>query len=483
MKSTEPRPRKNPVLRALGCLIKVPLGCLGFLFGGAVVFVLFLPPSLGELLPDKLEEAFDDAFEGQLELGELWIASFYNRQRVEDLHLISPEGELVLEGSLSAPSLFEAEFGNYESLGPISIDIRELNLVEDERGRTGLERALAWREQGEESEQDRSGDLQIQYRRTLGQYNTSLPRSLSLELSVQRFTWQPWGRDPVVFEDLVMAIDLKRDGWQRRLDGEGQMRIQGEAAGPLMIKWHIDDLIKTHESLWSISVGAQDLSSQLLSTLFGPLGEVAVLAGERADSMDLRFSGKGLSARKVDLMLEQGEQKFSLRAGLDLERHMLVASGKKEGLSVALPASSDLARVALRSAIPLGEDFHMGPSSASLWLHFRDFELPLDGDLGGLQANCTLETQDVSFAYHEELQRDFGLKQRVQLEEPLHLCLRDGVLLYDGMNFPAKSTVIQLNGQLRLQDGQRSLQVKFDRYPEKLLKDEKGWGFWSVRED
>src|SRR5688572_3200443 len=96
-------PRRIP--RTLSCLVKGPLGCLTFLLGATVVFVLFFPPAGGRLVRGWAEEWFAEHHAGSLELGDAWVGSVYGPQRIEGLVLRDPYGEEVLRGELHAPPL------------------------------------------------------------------------------------------------------------------------------------------------------------------------------------------------------------------------------------------------------------------------------------------------------------------------------------------------------------------------------------------
>ena len=50
-------------MKLLGCLIKGPLGCLAFLVGAGVVFVVFLPPACGNVVSQELETWFAERHE------------------------------------------------------------------------------------------------------------------------------------------------------------------------------------------------------------------------------------------------------------------------------------------------------------------------------------------------------------------------------------------------------------------------------------
>lgn len=164
----EESPRKSS--RWFTCLVKGPLGCGAFLFGASVVFVLFLPSALGRLGDRGLERWFARHFEGSLELGEVWIGSLYNRQRIESLIVRDPNGEEVLRGSLRAPPLGMLFAGGTDAT--IELLLSNMHLVEFADGSTNLERAFRPREDAG------SGDVAFE-----------LPERVGLSVRIDRLRW------------------------------------------------------------------------------------------------------------------------------------------------------------------------------------------------------------------------------------------------------------------------------------------------------
>ena len=138
-KSAQTRPR-----RFLGCLIKVPLGCLAFFLGGAAIFVLFMPWAMGRVARDWLTTTFDESYEGSLEIGHTWVSSLYGPQWIEGIELRDPEGRVVIDGKVRAPSLSTWFYGGdaeVEEWGPVEISIARIHIQEDAEGVTNLARA------------------------------------------------------------------------------------------------------------------------------------------------------------------------------------------------------------------------------------------------------------------------------------------------------------------------------------------------------
>src|SRR5262245_13122814 len=136
---TEESPRKVP--RWLSCLVKGPLGCLSFLLGLAVVGALLLPFALGRLIDRKLPAWFERHHPGSLELGDVWVGSLLGPQHIDSVILRDPNGEEVLRGTLSAPSLVRM-FGGSSHSGPIVLRLNSVRLVEYPDGSTNLGQAL-----------------------------------------------------------------------------------------------------------------------------------------------------------------------------------------------------------------------------------------------------------------------------------------------------------------------------------------------------
>lgn len=479
MTSSSPLAGKNPILKLMGCLIKVPLGCLGFLLGGTTMLVLFLPPSLGKLLHDQFEAKFNANFAGSIELGELWIGSFYDDQRIEGIVLRDPEGGTVLRGSLRAPDLWDLEFGSGVGWGPVRLELAELNLIQAADGSSNLARALSQRGELKAS----SERIQRRLLKDLRGINAKASRSLMLELSIDRLRWQRGQTEPVLLENLLLVADLKREGWQRRLAADGQVQLSGSSAEPIRFQWHLDDALCYADSPWRLSLGGTDLPLGLLQAVFGSLGDMDSLLGEEIQSLQLKVFGEDQSQRKIEVVLNDEGAKLTLRADWDREAHSLLAKQAQQGASLSLPRDSMLARFALSSAVPLAQDFGLDPGVEELWMHFRDFELPLDGNLKRLRTDCTFEAKSVSFRYQEGLRKAFDLNAREHLEENLSLSVRDGVLIYNGLNLPAKRTTIQVDGGLNLLDGQQRLMVQFERFPVLELDEARALGAWQRSRD
>jgi hypothetical protein len=468
MKTTSSAPQKKRSRKFLGFLIKAPLGCLGFLIGGGIVAVIFAPPSVGNLLRGKLEESFDERYAGSIEVEEAWVGSVYNDQRVEGLKLRDPAGGLVLSGALRAPRLWEQGFDDGPFLGLIEINLEEVNFVQGLDGVSNLERALTLAPSVESKVTKKSPRSKLQH------INLDLPRELTFELRVARINWRRAGQPTIAMEDFVLELQTKREGWKRTLSGEGHVRLVGSGQDEIKFKCHWDDLTKFKESPWRLVFDASDVPVTLLTALSGSPGDLPTLFGHAIDQLNLKVFGSKLHERNVDLLLEDDGHMLDLRARWDRAKRALVASNARLGASVALPRNSAWAQHVLNCAVPLGDKFEMGEGPDELWMHFRDFELPLDGNLKRLQANCTFETSDVSFAYVERVQRQFSLQGRERLEESLHLSLRDGALIFDGLSLPARAAIIQLDGDLNLGDGLRKLKVKYARYPLLYLEDRRG---------
>ena len=126
--------------RLLGCLIKTPVGCLSFLVGALVVFVIFVPPALGSLVSQQLEKWFDENYAGTLEVKEAWLLSFYGPQKIETIALRDPQQNEILHAQLTAPSLNPTL--DDERWGPVQLHVSRLNLSRDAEGVTNLERAF-----------------------------------------------------------------------------------------------------------------------------------------------------------------------------------------------------------------------------------------------------------------------------------------------------------------------------------------------------
>jgi hypothetical protein len=279
---------KRTLPRTLSCLVKGPLGCLTFLLGAALVFVLFLPPAGGRLARGWTEEWFDEYHHGTLELGESWIGSLYGPQRIESLVLRDPDDEEVLRGSVHAPSL-EHLFGDPESYGPIVLDIASLRLTLDADGRTNLARALARRAPAEPED--------AAYGRR-GGFTTDRPIPIALEVRIERVRFETPGGDEGTLERVVLAGELTLGPYQRHLRLAGGVpAAEGAATGPeleLRISQAAPDVP------WTTELELRHAPAALVAVVCRVLAPLSRRAGPVVDEAGTTSGGGELTAHLAD---------------------------------------------------------------------------------------------------------------------------------------------------------------------------------------
>ena len=441
-------PRRVP--RVLSCLVKGPLGCLFFVLGGVVVFVLLLPPALGRVLDHTLERSFAERHAGHLELGDAWLGSFYNEQRIERVILRDPDGDEILRGQFSAPALaelFDSLFDGDASsrsepvplpdpFGPVDLRIDLLHLVESEDGTTNLERALEeLPRESDESDGESGASTDLHFRFSLqvfvARLRTTSARGKSSELTNLDFhgtlEWGPeetrlvleGGSDPELDEPLHLRVELSRPEFGRHRPWKSALVLEG-------------------------------VPSALTRTLCPPARTLVSLAGPRTGRLSWSEDGA-----EVALSFEDEGARFEL---LGEEHDGLVTGPKGSVLAVTLPCSSAPGQTLLAALLPLVLTLECVDPSQIHELRLADYRWPLDGDWSGLSGELELELAPMSCAFVPRVQASLG-ERAIFEARTLRMQVREGVLAFAELAYPLGPGELRVDGTLELASGAAELSV------------------------
>jgi len=419
---------KHKSSRWFTCLIKGPLGCLAYLFGASFVLVLFVPAVAGRLIERGLERDFAARHAGSLEIGEAWLGSLYNPQRIEGLLLRDPSDEEVLRGSLRAPALAEA-FGG-ERYGPIELDLQSLKLIEHADGTTNLERALA-----------RSGDGLDWLRTTF-----DLPEECELVVRIERLRWTDARGREEQLADLVWRGTLVKRALRMGLQLEGGM--DPGLAEPFTLALELEHEFTRPEAGRLVLTGAR-VPLGLVRHLVGRTVPLAALEEPTLDSLEWKREG----------------QRASLRVGagaLALECVGTVADGTLHGEPgvpsrlVFDPASAP-GEVLLAHLVPCLVP-EVLPGEVRVLLEVEGLVLPLVGGWEALSGRLSFTLPGGSFGLDPAAAARFGVSPALATD-PLRveLALTDGRLVLDGLALPLREGRLEYAGTVELATGMAEL--------------------------
>jgi hypothetical protein len=427
-------PRRVP--RFLSCLVKGPLGCLFFALGAAAVLVLLLPPALGRVLDRALERWFSERYAGHLELGDAWLGSFYDTQRIERVILRDPSGDEILRGELKAPPLTEFLEDPSRRFGPIVLRIDLLHLVEDEDGTTNLERAL------EELEQDRADS-----EREDG-LSTDMPFRFELDVKIARL------RSTNARGRATELTNLEFDGsfeWgkeETRLVLEGGSDSDDDEPMHLRVELSRPEFGRLRR--WKCALSLERSPTALARTLCAPARPLAILAGPRTDRLNWSKDGPD-----VALLLEDEGARFEL---LGEELDGLVTSTGEGALTATLPCSCAPGQALLARLLPLVVALECVDPAGSHELRLADYRWPLDGDWSRLSGELALALAPASCEFVTHLRPSLGERTLLQAT-PLRMQVRDGVLAFAGLAYALLPGELRVDGTLALESGDAAITV------------------------
>jgi hypothetical protein len=429
------------VPRFLSCLVKGPLGCLAFALGAAAVLVLLLPPALGRVLDRFLEDWFAERHAGHLELGDAWLGSFYDSQRIERVILRDPSGDEILRGTFHAPALSEV-FDDSTDFGPVVLRIELLHLVEGADGTTNLERALAPPGDRRDSRSGLSTDVELGFdlRLSIARLRTTSARGRTTELAGLdfrgTFEWGPAGM---------------------RLELEGGS--DEDLAEPLHLRTELRHSEGGRRQGWQGELALANAPTALARSLCAPLRTIALLAGPETDELSWSRDGAEVALRVVD---EGG--RFEL---VGEEQDGLVVGARDAMLAATFPCGNQTGQALLAVLLPLVDALEcLGPEQ-SHELTLADYRWPLDGDWSQLSGELELALAPVHAATVGEFH---GLGALSSLTEPtvLELVLRDGIVHYSGLELAFERGRLRIDGTRQLASGATELLLSGERGGEPL---------------
>jgi hypothetical protein len=133
---------------------------------------------------------------------------------------------------------------------------------------------------------------------------------------------------------------------------------------------------------------------------------------------------------------------------------VLVASGS-QALEARLPLSPLVSERIVGPLVPLAVGIEKPPGEGPLGIVVRDFRLPLDRNLAGLDATIELELGQVAFQLLpglSEILASFGRKisQQTAAFEPFSLRIEQGVVGYDGLPITLQGHDLRFSGSFDL---------------------------------
>ena len=305
--------------RLVGCLIKAPLGCLAFFIGAAVVLVLFLPPALGGLVSDGLEEWFARRYRGTLEVKEAWLGSLYGPQKVESITLRDPERNEILHATLRAPSLGPVFWEGAEDWGPIEIHVDNVRLVRDADGVSNLALALT-RQPLTEGDEDSAHELDIPRELQMGL------RTVAFVVEIDRFSWADTAGHEVRLTDVVCDGLLNLRAPSMQMDVEGVATLTDGVVDAVAFELTLPELLRWSEPAatppWSFELSAGPVpvaAAEILVGVFDRLDRalgptVACSSDSRIAVMGTYKPGAGAVAASKTGTSWPGRKRQSLRA-------------------------------------------------------------------------------------------------------------------------------------------------------------------------
>lgn len=455
---TEPHRKTAAPLRLLGCLIKGPLGCLAFLIGATVVFVIFLPPACGNLVSQELEDQFARRYEGTLEVKEAWIGSLYGPQRIESIVLREPGGDEVLHANVTAPSLEGLLLERDRSWGPVEIHVPSVKLIEYADGTSNLERALAHRP-GEVPGVDISFDRRSE-KVSIGQLSYSRVRTMSAHATIDRLSWTSASGEELQLHavECVAELALQREGLHMELNGRGTLR--DDRPEGLRFQLSVDSLDRWSEPgatvPWTFALQLRDAPVLLLELLTAralrnPLGETV-------DRLDLSLSSSSTARCRVEaLELRTGVAAVSGQARWDGTGETLTADDD-DTIRIDFPTDSWWTSAVVQPLLPLMDDVELTSSNGRANLLLEEFSIPVSGSLLDMTAHCEIEADWV--AYHlPPAVGDLLFERSAKRSAPMVLDLDGGFAHFASFPVTTEKGDLLVRGKLDLKTGTYELYV------------------------
>ncbi len=416
--------------RFFGCLVKAPLGCLAFLVGAVVVFVLFLPAAGGRVLPRLAEKRFAEEHLGRLEIKEVWFPSFYGPQRIESLSLRDPQNDEILHARLLAPAL--GPYGSSDDVwGPIEIHVQKIEIVKDEKGVTNLERALELRDP-----RGARPELGIQTSRNGIRFDAEGlsfdvgERAIALSLSIERVDWSDADGHEFQLLELTSSGRITVERGRIRLELTGRSRVGQSPEESFQFRWNVDDLQALGAPLrnlsWSFEGDVSPAPLAFLEALFSGARKLEPALGDSLEHLRFVYRREGTGRLSFEGSVESGETRIVAASSLDGAAGRLLGSGGDRA-KAEFPVDSWWTRSVLPELLPLAEEIEVVSSNGPAALELADFELPTDGSWPGFRARVTFSADELSFELPKGLAEELHVKSdRRKQPLPLVLTLEEG---------------------------------------------------------
>lgn len=444
-------------LKLLGCLVKGPLGCLAFLFGAIVVFVVFLPPACGNILEEEMGTWFGQRHEGTLTIEKAWFGSVYGQQKIDGITLRDPRDSKVLEGVFTAPSLDGLFFrsGSDNSWGPVTLHLPRVDLIEYADGTTNLELALARREDAVASQfqVDLGGGSDSV---AVGPFSyDSTAFTIGLRVTIERLSWR------AATQEVLVLRDIECDGQLRSLDGSLRLEMSGRGVfdggkpDGLVFDLGIDSFDRWVDSEafqpWSLNIELQDAPVLMVEAMIGRAGQLAEALGEVVQSCDVLLVADSPQACSVDSLelTSPGRARISAVGDWNIAAGELTA-GKNDAIFIGFPVDSWWTREVVGTLLPLMDDVQLSSSKGLADIKLQEYRIPLSGDPWEMDGNCTVLAGNVAYRLPSAVAGELLLEERGQSGTPLEVELADGVANYASFDVPTAKGKLQVRGSLDL---------------------------------
>jgi len=451
-------------MKLLGCLVKGPLGCFAFLIGALVVFVIFLPPTCGNIVSQEMETWFAEHHEGSLTVEKAWLGSFYGEQKIEGVSLRAPDGSEIFHAAVVAPSLegFISDQGS--SWGPIEIRAPAVNLVEYADGTSNLERALARRDGADAS----PTELPVNTRGdsvSVGPFAyDSNVAEIDLSIFIGRVSW-------TALDGSVLVVnDLECHGRFRAEDGGMGLELSGRGAFaegvPDGLVFDLD--FATVERWaepgvflpWNLSVELEQAPVLALEVLASREGQFGRALGAVVERCSLLLIGRAPGLCRIESFeLVAPGARVSLAGDWRREERLLTAAGN-DWIRIGFPTDSWWTREVVGTLLPLMDEVQLVSASERANLVLEEFAIPMNGSLWGLSAHCTVEAEAAVYLLPEAIANELLRERQGQRQAPFVVDLAGGVAAFASFPVSTEKGELDVRGELDLRTREYDLHVR-----------------------
>lgn len=457
-------PTKSGPLRLLGCLVKGPLGCFAFLMGALVVFVIFLPPTCGNIVSQEMETWFAEHHQGTLTVEKAWLGSLYGEQKIKGVSLRAPDGSEIFRAVVVAPSLeaFISDQGN--SWGPIRIEVPVLNLIEYADRTSNLERALARRAGADaiptELPVNTRGDSvsvgPFAYDSNVGE--------VALSILIGRVSW-------TTHDGSVLEVNhLECHGRFRATDGRMELELTGRGVftegvpDGLVFDLDFASVERWAEPgvflPWNLNVELEQAPVLALEVLAKREGQLGQALGAVIERCSLLLVGSSPDLCRVESFeLTAPGAVVSLAGDWHRQERLLTAQGD-DWIRIGFPVDSWWTREVVGTLLPLMDDVRLVSASQRANLVLEEFAIPLDGSLWGMSAHCTVEAESAVYLLPETIASELLRERKGERAAPFEVDLDGGLAAFATFPVSTEKGELEVRGELNLRTREYDLQVK-----------------------